>query len=663
MNKALADIECFPNFFMLGVKDYITKEVINFIISETQDDRVGLYNFLKNFKGYWITFNGVAYDDIVLTYFVKEFKYLSTLDVIPFLQDIKRFSSLVIDSDDFNEELKKYKWTWKYNKKGEEPDLVQVDLYRYWAKSLRMSKQLSLKALAIQLDWDEIQELPYYHKKRLSNSEQLEIIRYNNRNDLGVLDKLVDKMKDQINLRRSLVKEYDINCMSWDAPKIASKIIQNDLELKGVKTYNGSNPIQSYSGYVNLKDILIPLSFNGSYIPPVLTKEQVKKGVSRYRKNYKNPLSFYQNLLNDKVKDTDEICASVIFENPNGFNLTADYGSGGIHGVTSNKVWLESEWDIVDWDFSGFYPNLIKNYKFVPRHLGNKFLDLFVNIINERMIAKKNKDEFKSAVYKLLVNSTYGMLGNEYSYLKDIQQVLAICINGQLIVSYLMEKAIEKGYSVIACNTDGFSVVRKKGEKTIKEIIKEIEDINTFDIELEYFPIKNWWIRDINNYICQFQNGKIKKKGLFNYSKDLGESVDALIIPMALEKYFIEGIQPKDFIPTVKEPYPFCLSKKINKGYKVYWNGVQVQNLNRFFIKKNSPYLYKSNDGKKMENILKGFGVSILNKRDDKSNIELGIDFNWYVSKTLKEIDTIEKKTLFDGEIIIEENDDNKPIT
>lgn len=59
MDRKLIDIEVYPNFFMLGIKDYKTKETFHFEVSEFKDDRSGLINWLSNYKGYVISFNGI----------------------------------------------------------------------------------------------------------------------------------------------------------------------------------------------------------------------------------------------------------------------------------------------------------------------------------------------------------------------------------------------------------------------------------------------------------------------------------------------------------------------------------------------------------------------------------------------------------------------------
>jgi hypothetical protein len=119
------DIELYPNYFQVGIRDYVTKKAIKFEVDEKKDDRGKLYTFLVNYQGYLITFNGVHYDNVVLAYFVKEYKKLSKLSSIELVRELKRFSNYVIADE--HDTIKWYKW-YKH-------PWINVDLFLYWARS------------------------------------------------------------------------------------------------------------------------------------------------------------------------------------------------------------------------------------------------------------------------------------------------------------------------------------------------------------------------------------------------------------------------------------------------------------------------------------------------------------------------------------------------
>ena len=48
----------------------------------------------------------------------------------------------------------------------------------------------------------------------------------------------------------------------------------------------------------------------------------------------------------------------------------------------------------------------------------------------------------KNYILKILLNATYGLINDKFSFLRDRQITLSICINGQLLLSMLFEKLL-----------------------------------------------------------------------------------------------------------------------------------------------------------------------------------------------------------------------------
>src|ERR1035437_9278786 len=105
------DLECFVNYFNCGLKDFRTKEVVNLEISEEFDQREEIYNFFSAHDGYLISFNGLHYDNVIIKYFLKEYKTLKRLSWQQLTSNLKSFSDKVIHQDENWEDIKKYVWT------------------------------------------------------------------------------------------------------------------------------------------------------------------------------------------------------------------------------------------------------------------------------------------------------------------------------------------------------------------------------------------------------------------------------------------------------------------------------------------------------------------------------------------------------------------------
>ncbi len=193
-----------------------------------------MYAFLDAYKGFWVSFNGQHYDNIVLAYGQMN-RWFPHLNMDDCCDRLKEFSDKIIRSNDdtFHVEFRKYKNYFKF---------VDIDLYLYWSKLLRQSKKISLKGLGIQLGYHTIQELPYHPDKILTDSEWEEIIDYNLNNDLGILDLLARHMKEEILLRQQINKQTKLNSWSWDAPKIASELL---LKAKCDKTQEDPRSVRA----------------------------------------------------------------------------------------------------------------------------------------------------------------------------------------------------------------------------------------------------------------------------------------------------------------------------------------------------------------------------------------------------------------------------------
>ena len=335
MKRFVYDIEIFNNFFCITILDYNSENKIIFEISEriNQVEEFILWYTSVDKESYGISFNGIEYDNLILNKLVKggytDKRYLEIT------KELKEFSDYVIqrkDDDDYHENIKWYKWGHRW---------VDVDLLKYWSKKLRLSKQLSLKSLAVQLNYPVIMELPIHHTKSVKRAEIPLILEYNSVHDVGVTKLLAQRMKEDIKFRLNVQKQYNVKCLSWDSPKIATNLIKNEIESKGVQTKDRfGKVIQTIRKEVCIGETLQEYSFNGVYKEPVIEIKVRKDPVTGVKKkikyyNYINPLSLYTDLKSWCVSTTKEVNAIIPMHNPNGSILECVIGSGGLECVTS----------------------------------------------------------------------------------------------------------------------------------------------------------------------------------------------------------------------------------------------------------------------------------------------------------------------------------------
>ena len=175
-----------------------------------------------------------------------------------------------------------------------------------------------------------------------------------------------------------------------------------------------------------------------------------------------------------------------------------------------------------------------------------------------------------------------------------------------------------------------------------------------FKLDLEHEYYSKIIYKNVNNYICHTNDGKIKRKGLFllPFNEDgrreipLGNSVDEVVINKALNQFYLDGTKPENFINNPNKYnlhiYDYCKSNKIGRDYTVYWNGEPQQQLNRYYFSKKSPYLFKRkrNIGT-YENVNVGEGVILFNEFKQKEWKDYNINYQYYIRKAQNIIDEI----------------------
>ena len=94
---------------------------------------------------------------------------------------------------------------------------------------------------------------------------------------------------------------------------------------------------------------------------------------------------------------------------------------------------------------------------------------------------------------------------------------MSITINGQLSLCMLAERLKKiPDLQLIQVNTDGVTAKFPEQYETLADEIcqKWQEDVK---LELEKASYSMMCIRDVNNYIAVYDNGKLKRKGAYEY--------------------------------------------------------------------------------------------------------------------------------------------------
>jgi hypothetical protein len=275
------------------------------------------------------------------------------------------------------------------------------------------------------------------------------------------------------------------------------------------------------------------------------------------------------------------------------FNCKIEFGGGGLHGVHKKKKKVKNMKLL---DVKSMYPHII----LILNVLG-EFTKVYREILDER-IAIKHIDEILSESLKLILNSVYGNLGQQYSSLFNPKAQLSVCYYGQIALFTLCKMLYEDGHEIININTDGVGFV--PAHDGYKKVWKDWENIfknENAGLELELDEFSVFVQKDVNNYIGVAPNGKIKVKGgdVGRYKGDVPfKNNSSRIYDIAIVDFLLYGKSVVDtLVENLENPKLFQFILQAGHTYQGTYDaeGTKYNKVNRIFPTKdkNAICLYK----------------------------------------------------------------------
>lgn len=610
------DIEIFINFFCVTFMNRDTKEVKIFIIHTSKNDLQILLNFLRNDVSGLIGFNNIGFDYPLIHMLLINKQWINyNSDEIT--KNLYSKAKDIINNQDNNKFINTIP---EWNMIIPQLDLYKINHYD------NAAKRQSLKGIEIAIKFDNVDDLPFHFNHLVIDEEINRILSYN-LNDVKATYEFYKLCIDKIELRKELSKEYDINLLNANDPKIGSEIFASllskemDIDIKSLKQ------MRTYRDKILLSDVILPyIKFDN--------------------KQFNDLLNTFKSQVVTETKNSIEY--SVIY---NGFKF--DYGLGGIHGcIKPGKYKNDEDNIIIDLDVASFYPNLAIVNEFKPKHLGEAFSTIYKHIYDERSRSKKGSA--KNAGLKLALNGSYGKSNDINSFLYDPQFTMSITVNGQLLLTMLAEKLIDQtNCTTLQVNTDGLTIkVNKDKQPIINEIIDWWQKLTGLQLESNYYNLMI--IRDVNNYIARYTNNKVKYKGAFEIVKELHKDSSMTIVPIALSEYFLNNKPIQETIKNHKDIFDFCKRFKATEGWRSEYRYINLQTYKieseiqqkniRYYISTNGSTLMKVHIDNREINIEKGYICTIFNKYQNLENYN--IDYKYYIDECNKIINEIEDKQL-----------------
>lgn len=216
------------------------------------------------------------------------------------------------------------------------------------------------------------------------------------------------------------------------------------------------------------------------------------------------------------------------------------FGFGGLHQALLNF----SSTNLCNFDVASLYPSLLIQYNLMSRGAA-KNPDSYKQVYDTRIEAKHTGKELLNKGLKLVLNGAIGAMLSNFNPLYDTWSNSSICVHGQLLLFILCKRLYEAGFNIVQTNTDGIMVERRE-DIDFMPICKKWEEETR--LVLEYDDIAILQQNNVNNYYCQFTNGKVKSKGFYLSNEKYGKATSTILCNIVTNKPLLEGCQPRDFV-------------------------------------------------------------------------------------------------------------------
>jgi hypothetical protein len=530
MNVWVYDIESYPNMFLVVFYNTKTHEFKIFEVSDRKNDGEELRIFL-NTKPILIGFNNINYDYPMLHRGILTKK-----------GKIDSYIMFELSNTIINEE---YSSIWE-----KEVILPQLDLFKVWHYDNK-NKATSLKWLEFAMRSPDVRDLPYPVGAILTDKQMDDVISYC-KHDVTETYKFYKKSSKHIEIRKFYSKYEGIDLLNASEIKMSKEIFSKHLsKVMGISKYE-IKKLRTYRKKVEIKDVIFDyIKFNDPINQQTLNK---------YKESIKTE---YNN-----VKFT------VPYK-----NVIREYAEGGLHSFGKPGFYKsDDEYVLIDVDFASYYPHLSFMNNLHPEHIpGEVFNKLYKGFYTER----KNypKSDPRNYVLKIILNGSYGLSKDQYSFLYDLKWQLAITVNGQLLLTMLTEKIIEqchKNVEIIFENTDGAMYkIHRSDIDNIKNACFEMEEICKIPLEIQ--ECDRIVARDVNNYMNVITDDNIKFKGAFEIDKDYHKNHSKRVVTIALANYFLYGIDPSDtiinYLDDIGDTY---IIKSVNDGKNEFYQNYGI---------------------------------------------------------------------------------------
>lgn len=320
------DIETLASCFTYTDINIDTLKINQFIIHKDLNQIGNLINHLYDIKGQ-IGFNNINFDYPIIHYLIKWYEKAINKAKKEFILDENNEEIINIiykEAQRIIEEQNKENFNKIIAIPLKDVKIPQLDLFKIWHFNNK-ARATSLKSLQISMNYPNVMDMPISHTKKDITIDETKMILEYNLNDVLSTFEFYKRSKEKIELRKNLLKKYNIPCLNYPDSKIGEELVlklycnKTNQEIYDVKKMR-TNRLN-----INLKDCIFDYIYFKS-------------------DEFNNLLYKLKSKIIYETKGSIE--ESVIYK---GFKY--DYGTGGIHGCIKPGVYeSDDDYVIIDCD-------------------------------------------------------------------------------------------------------------------------------------------------------------------------------------------------------------------------------------------------------------------------------------------------------------------------
>jgi hypothetical protein len=463
---------------------------------------------------------------------------------------------------------------------------------------------VSLKIYGGRLHCKKMQDLPIDPSASISAADR-ELLKTYCVNDLQVTQALYLKLAPQIALRTQMGKAYGLELRSKSDAQIAETVIRTQ-----VKAITGVMPERPIIDGGTLYQYSAPdyIRFSSAVLKTALKTVQAAQ---------------FRVIDSGKVIEPDEIKNAKVTIGASVYRM----GIGGLHSseVSTSHV-ADKNTLLTDRDVASYYPSIILGSSLAPVHMGEPFLRVYRDIVEQRLAAKHAGDKVKADALKITINGSFGKFGSKWSALYSPDLLIQTTLTGQLALLMLIEALEAAGIAVVSANTDGVVIKCPVSKQdAMDDIVFEWETCTGFNTEATHY--RALYSRDVNNYLAFKLDGGFKAKGAYA-SAGLSKNPANEICTDAVVAFLKDGTAIEDTLHACWDISRFVTIRSV-KGGAIDQQGHYLGKAVRWYYSTaaQGPIRYRLNH----YTVARTDGAQALMELPEQFPSD--VDFDWYIAE------------------------------